>query len=86
MGIRLLSSILTATALIATLQLTGQEPAPAAKGKGKGKRITGPVPRLPDGKPNLSGVWGTDRPSCWTSAARYPKARLSHSTTGPRTS
>jgi hypothetical protein len=55
-------SVLTAAMLtLLALLATAQAPAPAAAkagGKGKGPAVpSGPAPRLPNGKPDLWGVW-----------------------------
>jgi len=79
MTLRSLSSITAAAALAITLYFApptvrGQDAPPAAKAKGKGKqRITGPAPRLADGKPDLSGIWGSDRPFVVDIGGALPK-------------
>src|SRR5690349_6807048 len=68
MNTRLHVGILTAVVAVSMVGLAiAQEPAPGqakaqAKGKGKGggrgpAAPTGPTPRMPDGKPDLSGLW-----------------------------
>ncbi len=64
MNIRLLGSVLLLATLGVSVELIAQAPAapvnaPAAKGKGgKGKAgLAEPAPKLPDGTPDLSGVW-----------------------------
>jgi len=82
MTLRSLSTLTAAATAAAALAVAlhfaqtsaqGQE-APAAKAKGKGKqRITGPAPRLADGSPDLSGVWGSDRPFVVDIGGALPK-------------
>ncbi len=66
MNKQLLGSILIAgAAAIALLTISpaaAQEGDGTAKAKGKGKAVpSGPAPKLADGKPDLSGVWASDR-------------------------
>src|SRR5436305_342137 len=60
---------------------SGQDAAPPARGRGFGrgprpKGPPGPVPRLPDGKPDLTGIWngfggsGQDAPDMLPWAAK----------------
>ena len=53
-------------ALVATLPMTAQEEGAPTGKKGKGPaapevKDTRPIPRLPNGKPDLSGVWDHPR-------------------------
>ena len=72
MKTRLYVGILSAAIALSLAGLAfSQEPAPAGQGKGQGKgqakgqgkgrggpvAPTGPTPREPDGKPDLSGLW-----------------------------
>jgi len=76
MNLRLLTSLAAAALAVsicsAPFQVQAQD-APAPKARAKNKRITGPVPRLPDGKPDLSGVWGSDRPFVVDIGGALPK-------------
>ena len=67
MNLRRLSCIAAVAASAAVFQIShvplrGQDDPLAAKAKEKAKRISGAAPRLADGKPDLSDVWGSDRP------------------------
>jgi len=84
----LTSGIMTVTALTAALLLLqgpadSQAPAadakaPAPKGKAKVKaRPTGPTPRLPDGKPDMSGLWSGGGPIGDIEAGLMPGEQIS---------
>jgi hypothetical protein len=68
----------TAVALLCYLssaagQAPGQTAGAPARVPGRNRAPTGPAPRGADGKPDLSGVWGTDRPFVVDIAGALPK-------------
>jgi hypothetical protein len=62
------------TSLAMAAAQTATPPAAAAPARaGRNRAPSGPTPRLPDGKPDLSGVWGTDRPLVVDIGGALPK-------------
>jgi hypothetical protein len=54
---RFLGSILALASFGAAFTVMAQPPAGSGAAKGKGKAPAAPAPKLPDGSPDLSGVW-----------------------------
>jgi hypothetical protein len=74
LSILVFPAALLCSSSLAVAQAPAAAPADAARARaGRNKLPTGPVERTADGKPDLSGVWGTDRPLVVDIAGALPK-------------